>query len=45
MHNKVTKKMMMFYLMMFALKYDYVSAFEGAPDGSSQGIPAFEVEI
>ena len=35
----------MFYLVMFALKYDYVSAFEGAPDGSSQGIPAFEVEI
>ena len=35
----------MFYLMMFALKYYYVSAFEGATDGSSQGIPTFEVEI
>ena len=33
----------MFYLVMFALKYDYVSAFEGAPDGSSQGIPAVEL--
>ena len=28
-----------------ALKYELVSAVEGAPDGSSQIIPTFEVEI
>ena len=46
MHNKVTKKMhLMFYVTMFSFKYDYVSAFEGASDDSSQGIPTFEVEL
>ena len=34
-----------FYLMKFALQYEHVSAVEGAPDGSSQGTPAFEVDI
>ena len=27
---------LMFYLMMFALKYEHVGAVEGAPDGSSE---------
>ena len=46
MHNKVTKKMQLtFYLMTFALKYKHVSAFEGAPDDSSEGTHTFEVEI
>ena len=34
-----------FYLMTFTLKYEHVSAVEGAPDGSSQGTSTFEVEI
>ena len=46
MQNKVTKKIhLMFYVTMFSFKYDYVSAFEGASDDSSQGIPTFEVEL
>ena len=46
MHNKVTKRMQLtFYLMTFALKYEYVSAVEGAPDGSFEGTPTFEVKI
>ena len=46
MHNKVTKGMpLTFYLMTFALKYEHISAVEGAPDGSSEGTPTFEVEI
>ena len=28
-----------------ALKYEHVSAGKGAPDGSSEGLPSFEVEI
>ena len=45
-HNKVTKRMhLTFYLMTFALKYEHASAFEGAPDGSSECTPRFEVEI
>ena len=36
---------MTFYLMTFALKYEHVSAVEGAPDGSSHRTPTFEVEI
>ena len=33
---EVTKKMpLTFYLMMFALKHEHVSAIDGAPDGSS----------
>ena len=31
--------------MKFAIKYEHVSAIEGAPDGLSQGLPTFEVEI
>ena len=31
--------------MTFALKYEHVSAFQGVPDGSSEGTPTFEVEI
>ena len=34
-----------FYLMTFTLKYEHVSAAEGAPDGSSEETPIFEVEI
>ena len=34
-----------FYLMTFALKYEHVTAVEGAPDGSSENTPTFEVEI
>ena len=34
-----------FYLIMFVLKYDYVSAVEGASDGSSEGTPTYEVKI
>ena len=34
-----------FYLMTFALKYEHASAFESAPDGSSECTPRFEVEI
>ena len=46
MHNKVTKGMhLTFYLMTFTLKYEHVSAVEGAPDGSYEGIPTIEVEI
>ena len=46
MQNKQTKAMhQTFYLMKFALKYEHVSAIEGAPDGLSQGLPTFEVEI
>ena len=30
-----------FYLIMFVLKYDYVSAVEGASDDSSEGIPTY----
>ena len=36
---------MTFYLIMFVLKYDYVSAVEGASDGSSEGTPTYEVKI
>ena len=37
-HNKGTKKMYLtFYLMPFTLKYEHVSAVEGAPGGSSEG--------
>ena len=36
---------MTFYLMTFALKYEHVSALEGAPDDSSKGTSTFEVEI
>ena len=35
----------MFYLMTFALKYEHVSAVEGAPNGSSEDTPTTEVEI
>ena len=46
MHNKVTKRMhLTFYLMMFALKYEHVSAFEGVSDSSSEVRPTFEVDI
>ena len=46
MYNKVTKKMSLtIYLMTFALKYEHVSAIEGASDGSSEDTPTFEVEI
>ena len=31
--------------MMFALKYEHVSAFEDTSDGSSEATPTFEVEI
>ena len=31
--------------MTFAVKYEHVSAFEGVPDGSSEGTPTFEVGI
>ena len=31
--------------MMFALKYEHISAFEGTSDGSFQVTPTFEVEI
>ena len=34
-----------FYVMIYALKYEHVSAFQGVPDGSSEGTPRFEVEI
>ena len=34
-----------FYWMKSALKHEHVSAVEGAPDGSSEGTPTFEVEI
>ena len=34
-----------FYLMKFPLKYEYVSAFESAPYGSSKGAPTFEVKV
>ena len=36
---------MTFYLMTFTLKYGHASAVEGAPDGSSEGIPTFAVKI
>ena len=36
---------MTFSLMTFALKYEHVSAFESAPDSSSECIPISEVEI
>ena len=36
---------LMFYLMTFALKYEHVSGFDGAPDGSFQGTPIFKVKI
>ena len=46
MHNELTKRMQMtFYLMTFALKYEHVSAHEGAADDSSEGTSTFEVEI
>ena len=46
MHNKVTKRMhLTFYLMTFALKYEYVNAVEGAPDDSSESATTFKVEI
>ena len=46
MHKRVTKRTnLTFYLMIFALKYEHVNAVEGAPDGSSEGTPTFEVEI
>ena len=31
--------------MTFAVKYEHDSAFEGVPDGSSEGTPTFEVGI
>ena len=31
--------------MMFGLKYEHISAVEGAPDGSSEGTPIYEIEI
>ena len=31
--------------MKFALKYEHISAVEGAPDDSSEGKPTSEVEI
>ena len=34
-----------FQLMTFAFKYEHVIAVEGAPDGSSEGAPTFQVEI
>ena len=34
-----------FYLMTLALNYEHVSAVEGAPDGSSESTPTFEVGI
>ena len=34
-----------FYLRIVAIKYEHVSAVEGAPDGSSKDTPKFEVEI
>ena len=37
MHNELTKEMhLMFYLMIFALKYEYAHMFEGAPGGLSE---------
>ena len=36
MHNKVTKRM---------FEQEHASAVEGAPDGSSEGTPTFDVEI
>ena len=46
MHKRVTKRThLTFYLMIFVLKYEHVNAVEGAPDGSSEGTPTFEVEI
>ena len=45
-YKKVTERMYLtFQLMMFALKYEHISAFEGTSDGSSQVTPTFEVEI
>ena len=35
----------MFSLITFALKYEHVSTFEAAHDGSSEDTPTFEVEI
>ena len=34
-----------FCLITFALKYEHVTAVEGAPDGSFENTPTFEVEI
>ena len=46
MHNKKKTRMhLTLYLMTFTLKYEHTSAVEGAPDGSSEGIPTFEVKI
>ena len=46
MHKRVTKRInLTFHLMIFALKYENVNAVEGAPDGSSEGTPTFEIEI
>ena len=36
MHNKVTKRM---------FEQEHANAVEGAPDGSSEGTPTFDVEI
>ena len=33
------------HLTFTCFKYEYVSAFEGAPDGLSEGKPNFQVEI
>ena len=46
MHDKVRKRMQLtFYLMTFALKYEHISAAEGAPNGLSEGTPTLEIEI
>ena len=46
MRNKKKIRMhLTFYLMTFTLKYEHASAVEGAPDGSSEGIPISEVKV
>ena len=46
MHNKVTNRThLTFFSMMFTLKYENISAVEGARNVSSEGKPTFDIEI